>query len=197
MDLLGRGFSLVPQGWSARFQGQQSVLAAYGAGLVYGLAGFCAGPLLGAVLALAATAPSPTHGAALLFAYSLGTAAPLFGLAYCWDRFGLGRRRWLRGRAVHVGPLTVHSTNLVGGLLFILLGVAFIVFQGGSVLSGLYADLRLEELGFTLQSWVADHLAGIPDLVWLAALGAAALAVVVGRRLGTRRPRPVRVADRP
>ena len=37
-------------------------------------------------------------GGVLLVVYALGMAAPMFVLALLWDRFDLGRRRWLRGR---------------------------------------------------------------------------------------------------
>lgn len=170
LELSGRGFSFLPQGIAGRFQGGQSAIAVYGTGMVYGLAGFCSGPLLGGVLTLAASTADPLLGAALLFTYALGTVAPLLLMAWLWDRYQLGQRQWLRGRALQLGPLEVHSTNLVAGTLFILLGVSFIAFQGGSVLSGLYADLGLEELGFQLQAWIADHAAGISDLWWLVGL---------------------------
>src|SRR5918994_382191 len=48
-----------------------------------------AGPLLGAVLTVAASAADPLVGAALLFTYALGTAAPLFVIAWLWDRYQL------------------------------------------------------------------------------------------------------------
>jgi cytochrome c biogenesis protein CcdA len=127
--------------------------------------------------------------AALLFTYSLGTAAPLFFLAWLWDRHQLGRRAWLRGRALRFGPLELHSTNLLAGTLFILLGLSFIGFQGSSGLSGLYSDLGLDELGFRAQLWVADAAGRVPEALW----GLGALLVVGGgwlwrRQRAARRP---------
>jgi cytochrome c biogenesis protein CcdA len=165
LELVGGGFTLVPADALARFQGQRSVVAVYATGLVYGLAGFCSGPLLGSVLTLAGSAANPLLGGALLFAYAFGTAAPLFVIAYFWDRLQLGRARWLRGRTLRVHRWTVHSTNLIAGLLFILLGASFIAFQGGSALSAVYDDLGLAELGFRLQTWVADRLGNGADAV--------------------------------
>jgi len=175
LELTGRGFSVLPASVGQRFQTGQGAVAIYGTGLVYGISGFCSGPLLGAVLTIAASTASPLLGAALLFTYSLGTAAPLFVIAWLWDRYQLGQRAWLRGRPLSIGPCTVFSTNLVAGLLFIVLGTSFIAFQGTSALSVYYDDLGLGDLGFQAQLWVADHLAGIPDWVWL--LG---VALVVG-----------------
>jgi cytochrome c biogenesis protein CcdA len=129
LQLVGAGFSILPASFAARFQGGRSGAAIYSTGVVYGISGFCAGPLLGAVLTIAGSAESPLLGGALLFAYALGTAAPLFLIAWLWDRYRLGRRAWLRGRPLRLGPVEVHSTRLVSGLLFVALGATFIWFQ--------------------------------------------------------------------
>lgn len=65
----------------------------YALGAVYGLAGFCAGPILGSVLTVAAVSGSPVYGGLLLAVYALGMAVPLFLLALLWERFDLGRLR--------------------------------------------------------------------------------------------------------
>src|SRR2546425_793649 len=127
--------------------------AAAFAGGVLSLLAPCSALLLPAFFAYAFTSRTelfgrtllflPVLGASLLFTYSLGTAAPLFVIAWFWDRYQLGRRAWLRGRPVRIGPFTVFSTNLAAGLLFILLGVSFITFQGTSALSVYYDDLGL------------------------------------------------------
>jgi cytochrome c biogenesis protein CcdA len=196
LELFGRGFTLLPPAAAARLGAGRSAAAVYATGLVYGLSGFCAGPLLAAVLAIAATAPHPLVGAGLLFTYALGTAAPLFALAWLWDRYQLGRRAWLRGRALRLGRFELHSTNLLAGLLFIGLGLGFIASQGGSVLSGLYADLGLAELEARTQLWLADQLGRLPDAAWLAI--AALLAAGAYALTRPRRPaRPRNEAEAP
>ncbi len=207
LEFLGRGFTVLPVSVFATFQGQRTASAAYGTGLVYGLAGFCSGPLLGGVLTVAGSAASPLLGAALLFVYALGTAAPLFVIAYFWDRLNLGRQPWLRGRALRLGRWTIHTTNLIAGTLFILLGTSFIVFQGSSGLSGVYDDVGLAELGFRLQSWIADHVGGTADVVLGVALVLAlAIAWSLRRRNAGQRspvgetvssaPSPIAASDR-
>jgi len=182
LELTGRGFSFVPASVGQRFQSGQGALAIYGTGLVYGISGFCSGPLLGAVLTVAASTASPMLGASLLFTYALGTAAPLFVIAWFWDRYQLGRRAWLRGRPLKLGPFVVFSTNLIAGLLFILLGVSFIVFQGTSALGVYYDDLGLGDLGFRAQIWIEESLAGVPDAVWAVTLGFVIIAAWLRRR---------------
>jgi cytochrome c biogenesis protein CcdA len=132
--------------------------ATYATGVVYGMTGFCSGPLLGGVLTLAAAGQNTVLGPLLLLVYALGMVTPLVLLSAAWDRFDLGHRRWLRGRGFQFGSIRLHSTNLIAGGLFVLLGATFIASQGGALLSGTYDDLGLSALGFRLQEWVASVL---------------------------------------
>jgi cytochrome c biogenesis protein CcdA len=111
-----------------------SLLATFSLGAVYGFAGFCSGPILGAVLTVAATSGSALRGAGLLATYAAGMAAPLFIMALLWDHLDLGRRSWLRGREVSLGALRLHTTNLLSGLMFVAIGVLFVVSEGTSSL---------------------------------------------------------------
>ncbi|WP_078855758.1 cytochrome c biogenesis CcdA family protein [Streptomyces sp. NRRL F-5065] len=166
-----------------------SALSVFALGAVYGLAGFCAGPILGGVLTVAALDGDPVHGGVLLAVYALGMAVPVFFLALLWDRFDLGRRRWLRGRAVALGPVTVHSTSALGGALFVLLGVAFLVFDGASALPSPLstdAEFALEERISVLGSAVSDRTV-LLVLAGIAALVAVAVLLRGGGRDGTAR----------
>jgi cytochrome c biogenesis protein CcdA len=167
IEILGGGFAFVPQSALGWFQIGRSAASAYVAGLVYGVSGFCAGPLLGAVLTVAGTSSNPLVGATLLFTYALGTAAPLFIIAWLWDRYQLGSRAWLRGTVLRLGSWRAHTTNLLAGLLLIAFGASFIVFQGASVLSGLYASAGLEELSFQLQSQVEAAVSRSREWSWI------------------------------
>ena len=194
VQIAGRGFSFVP----SRFGGVNgdSVVSTFALGAVYGFAGFCSGPILGAVLTVAASSGSPIYGAGLLATYAAGMAAPLFGIALLWDRFDLGHRRWLRGREIQLsGGVSVHSTNLVSGVMFILLGTVFIVFQGTSALEGFYAANGATDLAFAAERWVNGLAESAPIAVMLAfaALLFAAFALYkVLRRLHRRgKKRPV------
>ena len=133
LQLLGRGFTF---GTLSRIQGKvrgESTGATFALGAVYGFAGFCSGPILGAVLTVAASSGQVIRGAVLLAIYALGMAVPLFLMAALWDRFDLGRRSWLRGRELSIGRLRVHTTNLLSGVMFVLLGVIFIAYEGYSL----------------------------------------------------------------
>lgn len=186
-ELAGRSLSFLRLGGGV--EETQTLLGTYSLGLVYGFGGFCSGPILGSVLTVAATDDNVVRGGALLATYALGTVAPLFILAALWDRAQIGRRRWLRGRGFQLGPLSVHSTNLVAGTVFILLGVSFIALQGTTSLAGLYEDWGFTNLSFDADSWVKDVTSWVPDAAVFALAGIGTVAALVAWYLH-RRSRP-------
>src|SRR5919112_2398726 len=154
LQLLGGGFTFGPiERLRGRIKGS-SLVATFSLGAVYGFAGFCSGPILGAVLTVAATSGSALRGAGLLATYAAGMAAPLFIMALLWDRLDLGRRRWLRGREISLGSLRLHTSNLLSGLMFVAIGVLFIVSEGTSSLEGIYASGGATDLVFSVERWV-------------------------------------------
>ncbi len=180
-QILGLGFaSRRMQDAAARIRPGSS-WTVYLLGTVYGLAGFCAGPVLGGVLTISAIGGNALYGGALLAVYAFGMAFPLFLLALCWDRLGIGGRRWLRGRTFRIGRLEMHTNSVLSGLFFIVLGAVFLMFDGTSALPsilGVDAEYRLQE-------WIGTVTSGISDgavLLFLAAAVAAAFLVVQLRR---------------
>lgn len=159
MTLLGKGFGLpVMQRITARIN-ISSTVSVFALGAVYGLAGFCAGPLLGAVLTMSAMGADPVYGALLMAVYALGMAAPLFLLAWLWDRFKLSQRRWLRGRPVRIGPLQTHTTSLLTSTIFIVLGAVFLSTDGTANLGGLMSV----DAQYNLQVWLSRLSAHVTD----------------------------------
>ena len=77
----------------------------------------CIGPVLGGILAIAASSTSPVYGASLLFTYALGLGLPFFLLAAGLAREGRVMD-WLRrhGRVIEA----------VGGAVLVLMGVLMI-----------------------------------------------------------------------
>jgi cytochrome c biogenesis protein CcdA len=173
VQILGGGWTVRP---AARVQQRMAASGSWvstvGLGAAYGLAGFCSGPILGAVLTVAAASGQPLRGAALLAVYALGMAAPLFILAALWQRFDLGRCGWLRGREYRLGRLRLHTTSTVSGVLFIAVGVVFLLFDGTA---GLYST----GTGTTLavQNAIAAAGAHVPDGVLLGTLAVVVLIV--------------------
>ncbi|MFF7179709.1 cytochrome c biogenesis protein CcdA [Streptomyces sp. NPDC008121] len=186
LQLLGMGFASRRLAEVSGRIRPMTAVSVYALGLVYGLAGFCAGPILGSVLTVAALSGSPVYGGLLLAVYALGMAVPLFLLALCWERYELGRRRWLRGRPVRLGRFETHSTSLLSGLFFVLLGTLFLVFDGTTALPGL---LSVDD-SFAVEERVAAVGRAVPDWALLAAVvAAAAVALAVRGRRGAARER--------
>lgn len=186
LQILGRGFEFGPLSrLSGRIRGESSA-ATFALGAVYGFAGFCSGPILGAVLTVAASSGQAARGASLLAIYALGMTAPLFLLAALWDRFDLGRRPWLRGRVLSVGSLRVHTTNLISGVMFVVLGAAFIAYEGTSALSGLYEANGAVDVSYAAERWVGSVARRIPDALVFAVILLAAMVLLMA---ATRRRR--------
>ncbi|WP_326839440.1 cytochrome c biogenesis CcdA family protein [Streptomyces olivaceus] len=184
-QIAGRGFGVrrLQQAAGARRSG--SALSVLALGTVYGLAGFCAGPILGSILTLAALGGRPVHGGLLLAVYALGMAVPLFALSLLWDRFDLGHKRWLRGRPLRLGRFSWHTTSLLSGTLFVLLGAVFLLFDGTAALPSpvsVETEAGLEEDLARLGGAVPDRML----LLALAAVAAIAAAVLLARRDGPR-----------
>lgn len=113
-----------------------SAISVYLLGTVYGLAGFCAGPILGAVLTLAAVSGSALYGGIVLLVYAAGMVVPLLTLALLWDRIPR-LRAWLRPRQVVIGRWSNSWTSVIGGMLTIAIGVVLILTDGTIAVPGI------------------------------------------------------------
>ena len=191
LQLAGGGFTIGPLArLGGKVQGDSSsALSTLALGAVYGFAGFCSGPILGAILTVAAASGEAFRGAALLAVYAAGMAAPLFLLAGFWDRLDLGRRRWLRGREVSLGRFRLHTTNLLSGLMFIILGVIFIAYEGTSSLASFYESNGATDLAFAAELWTNDLVGRVPATALFAAAAALFAALLLRRFLRHREKR--------
>jgi hypothetical protein len=109
-------------------------------------------------------------------------ATPLFLLALFWDRLDPRNNRWLRGREISVGRLRLHSTSLVSGAMFILLGTLFIAYEGTSALSGLYESNGATDLAFAAERLAEEVARRVPGTALLLALAAVVAALPVLHR---------------
>ena len=94
-------------------------------GAVGGVAGFCAGPILGAVLTLAMGQADVLGAVILLAVYGAGMVVPLMLLAAVWDLLGGRGRSLLRGRTFTLLGRELHTTTVVTGVVIMALGVLF------------------------------------------------------------------------
>jgi cytochrome c biogenesis protein CcdA len=183
MILLGKGFNLP---FAQRIAGSAPIttrLSVFVLGAVYGLAGFCSGPLLGAVLAVAVAGGRASYGALLMAVYAAGMTVPLAVLAALWDRYDLSHRQWLRGRALRVGPIHTHTTSLLSGLLFIGIGLLFLLTAGTANLGGLLSA----DTAVALQGWLARATGNVNNLVVALAVALVIIGVLLVRIARARR----------
>ena len=161
-----------------------SAIATYMLGAVYGIAGFCAGPILGGVLTIAATSGGAVAGGALLFIYALGMAVPLFLLAILWERIGPWARSHVSAGEWRIGRWSRPRVTVISSSMFILLGLAFIAFQGSNAFSGFYEDFGAADFSAELETVFNDMVRSQGDAITVVGLGIVALiAIVVGVRV--------------
>ncbi len=157
-SLLGRGFT----GLRFRDRPATTTAGSFVLGLAFSVGWTaCVGPILAAVLVLAATREGALAGGVLLFVFAMGLGLPLTALSLAMARMDRNSRLWrlLRGRAwqVRLGRRTLHlhSTGLLSGALLIGLGL-------------LVATGRLAALNRVLPLGPAAWLAGLEErlLAW-------------------------------
>lgn len=100
-------------------------------------------------------------------------------LALLWDRFGLAHRRWLRGRAIRIGPLRTHTTSLISGLLFAGIGALFLFTSGTATIGGpVGVDAQ-----YDLQVWLERVTRTATDVSVLFVVALILLAILVIRAI--------------
>lgn len=123
----------------------------------------CVGPILIAILAIASTLNSAIKGGALLFSYALGLGLPLVLFSSVLQKLPKEGRVWkfLRGKeySLCIGKKTValHSTSLISGLLFVLLGI--LIFSGTLYTFNQYiAATGIQKWFFSIEEWILKAL---------------------------------------
>jgi len=170
---------------SARTAGDAtSTVSVWALGTVYGLAGVCAGPLLGAVLTLAALGGNAAYGGFVLLVFAAGMVTPLVVLAAVWHRLPLVRRL-VRPRTVRIGRWSNTWTNLFSGALTIAIGTLLLRTDGTASLGGLLDT----DQQFKVENWALRTTRDIPDLAVTAIAVATLLVTWLLRRRHTARSR--------
>ena len=181
MTLSGRGFEL-PFMRAPRFEGRPGA-SVFALGVFSGAASSCCAPVLIGVLTLTALTTSFPGAVAVALAYVFGMVFPLFLIAVVGDRFGWTTSRLVRGTTVRVRlagrAMEIHSTNLIGGVLFLAMGVfvlllaatgnEFLAFPGQSELGATvqqFGDGLIAALGSVPNVVIASVLLVVVLLLW-------------------------------
>ena len=125
--LLGGGFS----GFKIKQKKPTSYFGSFLFGSALGISWTpCVGPILVALLLVASTVGSIAKGGILLFVYSIGLALPLILISMYIEKLNKKSRLWkiIQGKEIKIFGRKIHSTTLVSGLLFIVIG--YLIFSG-------------------------------------------------------------------
>ena len=129
------------------------------------VAGFCAGPILGAVLTLAMVSGDSVQAGLLLAVYGAGMVVPT-AIAAGWERLGDRGRARLRGRGFVLLGRELHTTSVVTGVLIAVVAVLFWRTNGFLTMPSL--------LPTTTQAWLQARLSMLSGpLVDILAIGLA------------------------
>jgi len=158
MVLFGRGFG----GIRIRDGGEYRKGGYFGAMLFGGIMGIswtpCVGPILVGILILASTTGSAASGGMMLFAYGVGLAVPLLVLSGFVGKLNKEGRIWkiLKGKELRfkIGKeFKIHSSSLISGVLFIVLG--WLIFSGTLTSFNQYlAGTGLQKWVFGAEEWL-------------------------------------------
>ncbi|RAX49076.1 cytochrome c biogenesis protein CcdA [Arthrobacter sp. AQ5-05] len=188
IQILGGGFDLtrlLPARTRIRRAGAASPWGAVLLGTVAGVAGFCTGPVLGAILTLILANGSALGGGMLLASYALGMVLPVLGVAAAMRRAGTFRAGWLRGRTLRMGRFRFHTNALVAGTVTITVGILMLTTGGLLTMPDLLSASLMDRI-----SDAASRIdAVLPGWAWPSLLGALLLAwwiALVRRTLRTK-----------
>src|SRR3989344_1744397 len=139
MSMLGKGFSSFIK---IRHKMKNDVPGVFLFGIFYAIGwSACLGPILAGILGIGAILNNIWYSALLLFFYSLGNLVPLFIISMFYDRFNLADTWLIKGKLLHLklfgSEFYVHTTNLVSGIFFLIIGIILVVFKGTGKLNDL------------------------------------------------------------
>lgn len=166
------------------------VFSIFGLGVFSGAASSCCAPVLIGVLTLTALTSSLPQASVVATAYVFGMVFPLLVAAYLWERFDLSQSLIFRGRTLELraGGIRwrIHSTNLIAGILFWVLGILILILTfSGDVTRATEVQTRLSEdlrsIGDAIINW-ADWVPGAVVALGLVAAAAGLVRVALRRR---------------
>lgn len=137
MSLLGKGFSSFIK---FKHKPKNDILGTFLLGMFFAIGWTaCLGPILAGILGIGAILGNIWYSALLLFFYSLGNLVPLFILSIFYDKLNLSQSKFMKGKMFEFSlagkKYHIHSTNLISGSLFLLIGFVIVIFKGTTIVN--------------------------------------------------------------
>jgi len=172
MAILGKGLALVPMTKRIQVNAADShAKSVFLLGIFSGAATSCCAPVLAGAVTLAVLSGAFWKAILVTFAYVFGMTFPLFLAAYFYDRFKISESKIIKGKLFTwtIGNKTiyVHSTNLLAGGIFLLMG-AVLLFLGFSG-NAFWSPAWQAQIGQALNRWsqkLAPLLSRVPEVFW-------------------------------
>jgi cytochrome c biogenesis protein CcdA len=148
--------------------GKKSVGTIYVMGLLFSFAtGTCSAPIIGGILTLASTSSSSITAVLLLLTYAFGLVLPMFIMAWFFDRYNFANSRLVRGKSwgisIFGNTFNIHSTNIITAVLFISIGILFIITKGTNLFLESFGTLGLTDLYYNVNASVLSATANLPN----------------------------------
>lgn len=170
LALFGKGISLLPMKYMHQRKGG-SASSVFLLGIFSGAATSCCAPVLAGAITLAVISGAFWKAIIVTFAYVFGMVFPLFLTAYWYDAFHIEQSRIMQGKLFEfkIGSKTifVHSTNLIAGGIFLLMGLTIIILAATG--NTYWAPSFQVSIGDSLFEWTIRLIGAfeeVPNGVW-------------------------------
>src|SRR3989338_7900638 len=94
----------------------------------------------------------------LIFMYSFGIFVPLFILSFFYDKYQLHKKSWVKGKEIEIllfnQTIKTYTTKVLSGVLFILLGIVFLIGGNTSAFNG-FNFLGIRDYFYILQDKIS------------------------------------------
>src|SRR3989344_1626578 len=178
LSLLGKSFELPFAKTTVKWD-PQNYTSVFVLGVFSGAASSCCAPVLAGVLTLTAISATLLQAVVLSLVYVFGMVFPLFVMAFFWDQFEWSKSPIVRGKVISFKlfgkDFHSHTTNLVSGVMFVLMGI-FVFYLGLSRNESIAPGWQRTLSSYAAASIekVASWSKGLPDFIFLVILAAVA-----------------------
>ena len=170
--LYGKGFPMIPMPKRMRpDMNASNYHSVFLLGVFSGAATSCCAPVLAGAVTLAVVSGTFVKALVVTFAYVFGMTVPLFVAAYLYDRFKIENSKLIKGKLLEfkfgAKTLVVHSTNMLAGAVFLLMGI--ILLSLAFFDNAFWAPSLQVAVGKALNEWsqnIFGMVSGIPEFVW-------------------------------
>jgi|AntRauTorckE6833_2_1112554.scaffolds.fasta_scaffold02669_3 cytochrome c biogenesis protein CcdA len=174
MSIRGKGISLPFSGKlkdKLKVDSKNHSKSVYFLGILSGAATSCCAPVLAGAMTLAVLSGGFWKAIIVTFAYVFGMIFPLFLTAYFYDKYKFDQSKFVKGKNIELSmfgkKVMTHSTNLLSGVMFTLIGGTMFVL--GITSNTYWSPEHQAELGKSLTTWsikVFSFLEIAPDFIW-------------------------------